>query len=203
MTINKKETQRQLPKVKKYTGNNLYTDMLYGYLQTICEVQDNNVKFIPKSAIKYTHIARDLEISRQTASTKFKNLLTLGLIQEIDNGYEILTLPNNEAFLLSLSTLRKLVTAVKERTISIYVYLLNRFIANQEQSYEFSITSIKEYIGISVECTTNNYIITDILDVLSDMQLIKYSSKTKRQENGQLNTIYTLDYATNKLPSDC
>lgn len=140
MYINKKETQRQVPKTQEYTANPLYTDILYGYLQAQCEIEGGEKnKFLPKKLINYSKIGEDLEMTRQTASKKFNNLIKLGLVQEREDGYELITLEKTDAFLISLSMLRKLVSALKERTITCYIYLLNRFFAAGEKEYEFTI----------------------------------------------------------------
>lgn len=199
------ESQRQIPKDKKYTSNTNYFDTTYGYLQSLCTVETdeagNKIKKIPKKLLNFTEMGLALELTRQTASTRFKKLLTTGLVKDCEEYYELVTLPNNEAFLISLQTLRKLISAVKDKTLSIYIYLLNRFIANKEQPFEFSITGLKEYVGMSVNCHTNNYIVTDILSVLQDLKLIEYNSVII-QDNGVFKTKYTLTNATNKLPSD-
>lgn len=142
-----------------------------------------------------------LEITRQTASTRFKKLLNTGLVLDCGDYYELVTLPNNEAFLISLTTLRKLTSAVKDKTISIYVYLLNRYFANKEASFEFTLTTLKEYVGMSTNCHTNNYIVTDILSILQALGLIDYAVNTY-SENGVIKTKYTLLWATNKLPNE-
>ena len=51
-------------------------------------------------------------MTRQTISKKFNNLIELGLIERIDGGYELITLPNQEAFLVSTPTLIKLINTL-------------------------------------------------------------------------------------------
>lgn len=199
MIIDKHQTQRQIPRTKECTSNKLYTDTLYGYLQANCIVLEDKTKFLPNSLIKFTAIGEALEMTRQTTSAKFKNLIALGLVAPIKGGYELKTLPNEEAFLISLPTLRRLVSALKERSISIYVYLLNRYIANKEQPFDFSIDTLKNYVGLSTKTRTNNYIISDILDVLSQLGLITILKITSKDSSGIVQTTYTLQTATNKL----
>lgn len=202
MNIDKHQSQRQIPRTKECTSNKLYTDTLYGYLQANCIVLDDKTKFLPNSLIKFTAIGEALEMTRQTTSAKFKNLIALGLVAPTEGGYELKTLPNEKAFLVSLPTLRRLVSALKERSISIYVYLLNRFIANQEQPFDFSIDTLKSYVGLSTKTRTNNYIISDILDILSQLGLITILKITSKDANGTIQTTYTLKGATNKLNTD-
>lgn len=203
MTINSKEPQRQIPRTKKYTASKLYYDQVYGYLQNACRIDpETKRKIIDASVVNYSEIGQALGITRQTTSKKFNNLIELGLVVPAPEGYELITLPNQDAFLVSLTTLRKLISSVKERTISIYIYLLNRFIANQEQPFDFTLTGLKDYVGMSPNNRNNNYIITDILDVLQELSLIKYSVQTEYNENGLIKTTFTLLNATNKLPNE-
>jgi predicted transcriptional regulator len=54
-----------------------------------------------KKNIKYTHLAEVLGLSRQTVSTRFKNLIQLGLIDDKNSDtYELVTLDNNVAWLI-------------------------------------------------------------------------------------------------------
>lgn len=200
LIIDKKETQRQVPKNLSVTSNPLYTDTLYGYLQANCEIEGSDkLKLFPKEKLNYTKIGAALGLTRQTIAKKFKNLLDMGLVQERVDGYELITLQSNDAFLVSLSTLRKLVSAMKERTISCYVYLLNRYIANGEKPFIFTIDQLKIVNGMGTKTTSNNYIITDILDVLKATGLIFYSCSTERSGK-TYKKVYKLDYATNRLP---
>jgi hypothetical protein len=43
------------------------------------------------------------------------------------------------ATLIENGTLRMMISALNENTINIYIYLLNRFLANDEQSFEFTL----------------------------------------------------------------
>lgn len=138
-------------------------------------------------------------MTRQTASKKFNNLIKLGLVQEREDGYELITLEKTDAFLISLSMLRKLVSALKERTITCYIYLLNRFFAAGEKEYEFTIDQLKTICGLSTKSHTNNYIITDILEILQAMRLIVFSCRIESTE-GKPKKKYVLVWATNQLP---
>ncbi len=70
-------------------------------------------------------------LSRQTVSTKFKNLKDLQLIEESDGGkYKLIELSANFASLIPYSTLKLLTDTLSENAISTYVYLLNCYYAN-------------------------------------------------------------------------
>ena len=136
-------------------------------------------RFVPAKRINYSALGKELEISRQTVARRFDKLIELSLIYPNENGDIILApLPREEAFLVPFETLRKLVNALSEKAISVYVYLINRFYANKEQPFNFTLTALKDYCGLSTKVTTNNYIITDILDVLKKLELIDYICTT-------------------------
>jgi hypothetical protein len=72
-----------------------------------------------------------------------------------------------------------LTSAFNENAINIYIYLFNRYIANKEIGFEFTINTLKEYCGLGTNTHCNNYIIQDILEVLALAGLIKYETETK------------------------
>ena len=83
---------------------------------------------------------------------------------------------------MPFDTLRRLNNTLNQNTISIYVYLLKRFIANGEQPYQILIAQMKSFIGIATTTTSNNVVITDILRILQLLKLIDLEY-TKDEEN--------------------
>lgn len=106
-----------------------------------------------------------------------KNLEKLGLVtkNESKKRYELTILDANMAALIPYPTLKLLVDALSENSISTYVYLLGRYIANKEKPFQFTLAQIKAAIGISTSTRSNDNIITNILFVLEKIGLIKYS----------------------------
>lgn len=101
-------------------------------------------------------------------STRFKNLIQLDLI-EYDaprKRYELLRLEKDDAALIPYTTLQVLVDTLNKNTISAYVYLMNRYIANGEKPFVFTLSQVKDFIGISTTTRSNDNIITNILYVL-------------------------------------
>lgn len=204
------KNSRQIPSKKEICSSKEYYDILYAYLQqeslSDCKYdEDGKVekvvrRYIPKKDIKFTKLAEILHLSRQTVSTKFKNLEKLKLIEynEKEMIYEIIPLPQKEACLIPYGTLRLLCNTLNEYSISTYVYLLNRYFANGCKSYQFTLDNIKSFIGISTTTRSNNDIITDILLVLQKLEFIKYKVFLEGKDNG-VKTIYQIDYVTNKL----
>ena len=81
-----------------------------------------------KKDIKFTKLADVFNLTRQTISTKFKNLITLGLI--VDSGvdtYDLIKLDNDVAWLVQYDLLKLMTDALSENAISVYTYLGNRY----------------------------------------------------------------------------
>lgn len=195
---------RQVPKDKTICSNKKYYDILYAYLQCLSE-RDNitNIRYFHKKDINFSKLGEIFNLSRQTVSTKFKNLKELGLIIEQDNGdYELVELRPDIATLVPYSTLKVITDTLNENSISTYIYLLNQYYRNKCQPFQFTLDQIKSYIGISTSTRSNNEIITNILYVLEKIGLIKYSLTTFKQDNDSfqnVKTIYQLDSLTNTL----
>jgi DNA-binding Lrp family transcriptional regulator len=135
---------------------------------------DNGHRYVNKADISYVKLASRLNLTRQTTSSRFKHLLEIGLIEyEEDNKrYKLCIVDNSLCSLVPFATLRTLNNTLNQNTISIYVYLLKRFIANGEQPYQVLMSQMKKFIGIAVSTTSNNDIISDILKILNLLRLV-------------------------------
>lgn len=166
---------RQIPKDKSICSNKKYLDILYAYLQEISIVIDKQ-NYVRKKDVNFSQIGTKLGYSRQTIATKFKNLKDLQLIQEEEGDYYLLIkLKSNIASLVPYPTLKLLVDTLNERSISVYVYLLNLYYANNCQPTQFTYSQIKKFVGITDTTRSNDEIISNILLVLQKIGLIKYS----------------------------
>ena len=170
-----------MPKEKKYMASKKYNDIIYGWLQVNSEWdKENNIRWIPKEKVNFSAMGNELQLSRQTVSARFKRLLKendgLGLVEynEEKKRYELSPLDSSAAMLVEKTTLRKLVSSLNDNAINIFVYLLNRYIANREQGYDIFLDTIKDVVGLSTKSRTNNYIVTDILDILQKLGLLRY-----------------------------
>lgn len=202
--IKKEKDNRQVPKSQEICANKKYYDILYAYLQYISDRdEETNIRYFLKSDINFSKLGEIFSLSRQTVSTKFKNLKDLGLIIELDEQrYQLVLLEAETAALIPYSTLKILVDTLNEKAISTYIYLLNRYYAKDGQAFVFTLDQIKKYIGISVTTRSNNDVVTNILYVLSKLGLIKYSLTTVAQDGDNfqnVKTIYQLDWLTNTL----
>ena len=204
MKLEIQKNSRQVPKDKTICANKKYYDILYAYLQCISQRDEKtDMRYFYKSDINFSKLAKMFNLSRQTVSTKFKNLKELNLIEEVDDKtYSLIILSSDVASLIPYETLKILKDALSENSISTYIYLLNRYFANDGKSFQFTLDQVKSYIGISTSTRSNNDIITNILYVLEKLGLIKYSLTTMSQDTDtfqNVKTIYQLDWLTNKI----
>lgn len=196
---------RQVPKVRDYMANSKYCDILYCYFQTI-SVWDNTVghpRTFSKKEKNFSKIGAILGQSRQTISKKFKNLLDLGLIKETEDNYELIILEEDLASLIPIETLRVLVNTMNDNTISIYVYLLNRYyatISGGQQEFLFTKEQLKNIVGLSITTRSNDYIVDDILAILQKLNLLQFESRDVIDKNtGDTKTYLYITKMSNKI----
>ena len=148
-------------------------------------------------------MAEIFNLSRQTVSTKFKNLKELNLVEDLGNGeYKLKTLDRDLASLVPYETLKLITDTLNENSISTYVYLLNCYYSNSCKPFQITLEQIKKQIGICSTTRSNDSIITNILYVLSKIGLIKYQMVTNVQEEDNfqnIKTYYQINWLTNSL----
>lgn len=202
MNMSIQSNSRQVPTKAEIWAQKYYSDILYSHLQVISQLNPSQKRrYVPSDAVNFSALGEALGISRQTVSKRFYKLIELGLITKEDDGKVYLeVLEPQEAFLIPQETLRKLVSALSEKSVTIYTYLLQRYYANKGESFKFSITGLKDLCGLGIKTTSNNYIITDILEVLKKLRLIDYCVKTESDaKTGLCETHYYLTSATNVI----
>ena len=174
---------RQVPSVEVYTADKKYCDLLYGILQEMSymeKIGETAVRYVNKSDITFEKLGDRIGLKRATTSTKFKNLIGLGLIEYIEDEkrYKLNYLDKSVSSLIPYETLRKLNNSLNHNSISLFVYLLKRYIANGEKEYPVTMAQMKKFIGISHTTTSNNEVINDILHVLQLIGLVEYDLRT-------------------------
>lgn len=195
-----KNNSRQIPKDAGITANKQYNDLMYSYLQTISQYDDETKeRFIDKKQVQFSKLGEDLGVSRQTASNRFKRLLDLGLLifEDKNSRYRLVNLDKTLATLVPLETLQVMVSALSENCISIYVYLFNRYFASGQKAFTFTYDQLKSFIGISTSTKSNSYIVKGILDVLERLGLIEIESYVGDDSKHY----HLLKMITNELPS--
>ena len=210
------DNSRQIPKDKNYIANSNYCDYLYGYLQAMSSWDGivGHPRYVFKKSINYSRIANDLGKSRQTISKKFKqmidgdienNMKPLIRLSQDGDKYELIYLEGNLAMLVPQTTLQVLVSTLNENSISLYVYLLNRYLANASREYQFSYPELKNAIGIGNKSHGNNSTISSILFILKKIGLLDYRERKMITENGLVKSEHYITWMTNEiegLPSD-
>ena len=172
---------RQIPSVISYTSDNRYNDLLYGVLQqkSYHEVINGvSIRYVDKKDIVFSKLCHFVGLSRQKTSQKFNNLIEKGLIQEDHNPkmkrYILNELDTTVASLVPLETLRKINNALSQHAISLFVYLMNRYIANGEKQFVATMSQMKDFIGVATRTTSNNNTVTDILEILKLIGLVEW-----------------------------
>ena len=185
------DNSRQVPSIEKYTADKKYSDLLYGVLQEMSyseTIGGVTNRYVNKGAFTYETLGDRIGLKRATTSTKFKNLISLGLISEIpsEKRYRLDYLDKSVASLIPYETLRKLNNSLNHNAISLFVYLLKRYIANGEKEYVVTMAQMKNFIGIASNTTCNNEVITDILEVLKLLGLIEYEYRQVEENKTNL-----------------
>ena len=190
-----KKNSRQIPSTSAIIREKDYCDLLYAWLQ--CNSERINAtstgRRINKSLVKWVAIEKDFTrtlsdgttekvMSRKTIAKYFKHLEEKRLIQLQSDGYYYLTvLDDDEANLIEYNTLSKLINVFQKNSLSIYIYLFNRYYASGFQPFIATIKQIKDFIGIATTTTSNNIIVYDKIDILKRLGLLDY--KIKFEEN--------------------
>lgn len=186
---------RQMPKTKFHMSHKGYSDNIYGYLvgKSHWDGVKGQPRYLYKNEMNYSAIAKELGISRQTVSTKIRHMLKgqhpkgketeenfLPLIEydEDTQVYKLIPFENDLAFLVNRDTLLVMVSLLRDHAISAYIYLYNRYVANQSKKYQFTYTQLKQAIGVGSKSRGNNSTITAILFGLSKLGLLKYQIET-------------------------
>ena len=199
------ETQknsRQIPKTKEICANKKYYDILYAYLQCISEPYDKDDRYVLAKDVKFVKLAEVLNITRQTVSNKFKNLIELGLIEKKDDIYLIKYLNKNSAMIINYQVLKLIIDTLSENAINTYVWLFNEYCKKQYKSFKFTLEQVKQGIGICSTTRSNDDVITNILFVLKKIGLIDYQLTAEKQDSSSfenIKTIYQLNWLKNSV----
>ena len=178
---------RQIPDTDIYTADKKYCDLLYGVLQEMSYLENDN-RYVNKKEINFTSLSKRVNLTRQTTSTKFKNLEKLGLIVfiEEENRYRLDYLDKSLCSLVPLKTLKLMNDSLSHFSISLFVYFLKRYIANGEKEYIVTMSQMKGFIGISTSTTSNNDVINNILLVLKKLGLVDYELRQVENDKTQI-----------------
>ena len=195
------KNSRQMPSAQAVVSQKDYCDLLYAWLQCNSErvSMETADRRIAKSKINFSAIEReftrvyedgsvDKVMTRITIKKYFQHLLDKKLIKYNDaDGYYYLTVLDKEmGHLIEYNTLLKLMNTLARRSLSIYIYLFNRYYANGCQPFIATRNQIKEYLGICANSGNNDGVITDTVEILKrlgllDMKHVTQDGKTYMQ----------------------
>ena len=203
------KNSRQMPSMKSIVKEKNYCDLLYAWVQCNSERIGPDLvgRRIAKDMIKWTSIEKDFTrvlldgtvekvMNRKTIAKYFDSLIQMKLIEycEEDGYYYLTVLENGEASLIEYNTLMKMMNVFQKNSISIYIYLFNRYYANGCSPFIATIRQIKEYIGIATSTTSNNAIVDDTIEMLQKLGLLSY--QVIRQDE---KTMLQFKWVKNKL----
>ena len=186
-----KKNSRQMPSTTSIVREKDYCDLLYAWLQCNSERENINTsrRRIEKKKVKWASIERDFTrqlsdgsiekaMSRKTIAKYFSYLIDEKLvIDENDDYYYLAVLDPQDGNLIEYNTLLKMMNVLQKNSINIYIYLFNRYYANNFQLFIATFRQIKDYIGIATTTTSNNAVIDDTIDILKRIGLLDYRLK--------------------------
>ena len=191
------KNSRQMPRQEIVVSNKDYCDLVYSWFQCESAVNDSGERTVSKNKIQYTQMGAMLGMDRRTVSRYVKRLTALELLEEREHEYVLKKLEPSAATLVPCPTLRQIQNSLHRNSVSIFVYLLNRYIANEEQEFYISYVSLKKYIGISTSTASNNVVVSDIMKTLKALGLIDY----KLVQTAEYKTNIVVTKVSNVLPS--
>ena len=202
---------RQMPSQPYIIREKDYCDLLYAWLQCNSEKVSFDIvdRRIAKKKIKWTSIERDFTrvdsngevckiMNRKTVAKYFQFLLEKGLVIDHDaEFYYLKVLGRQDANLIEYKTLLKLMNVLQKNSISIYIYLFNRYYANGHEPFEATMKQIKDFIGIATSTSSNNLQIADTIEILQRLGLLNMEMVYDENEMKQ-HMIFK--WVKNKLP---
>lgn len=199
MSQTKQTNTRQMPCSKTVVSSKNYSDLLYAWIQCNSDrVSPHSVeRQINKDQVKFARIERDMKdsageqiMTRKTISKYFKWLVDQGFLVGDGDVYKLYVFDKAEANLIHYETLSKLLHVFKQHAIDIYQYLLGRYYANQQRPFTAPISDIKKYIGVATTTTSNNAVVTDVLDILKRLQLLDFDRVQVQPDKTQLRFLW-------------
>ena len=202
------QNSRQVPSSAYLIRPKEYCDLLWAWLQCNSERINPHIpgRRVSKKIVKWTAIEKDFtrttidgkveKIMGRKAIAKYFNYLIEQemVIDEDDGWYYLKVLDASDANLIEFNTLSKLMNVLQKNSISVYVYLFNRYYANGLEPFIVTMSQIKEFIGVATTTTSNNIFISDTIDILQRLKLLDYTIQHEGEK-----TIIKMLWVKNKL----
>ena len=197
--------KRRFPVEEKFM-NKKVSDMLYGYLQSISYVGENDVRFVYKSHFSPTKVQEyfgvdekgEYRFQRLAITRALRVLIQYGYVREITvqglkgNMVKAYELPYDEEKIfqyIPLETLKYLLDTCNPHVIKLYIYFLNGY-NNFGTNFEFTDKRLlNECFG--VKSNTNkktNDTLKNRLDILKKLGLIDWCEYTKSYNGTKIKT---------------
>lgn len=177
--INKTFPSNTTMDIKTFLNDDKIDGELYAYLLSISlgeKVDGKGTTYIPIEDLPtQTKIAEILNYkSRQTVSSHMKYLEANGYLKKEEKRYIVIN-PEDYFFQVPLETVQYFVNTVKEFVVKIYIYLGTRY--RQKEDYNFTLKELASQLGINYSKTSSRSRISDALDVLTKIGLIKIQTQ--------------------------
>jgi hypothetical protein len=190
---------RQIPRLITYTSDKRYNDRVYGYMQLISIMNLDGTRYVKAKEVSDSALEKALKISRPTAKKYRVGLQELGLLGEKEDGkFQLTLLANEYATLVPEDVLEAIVWKESRYLVSLYVYCIGRYLANNEDYFPYSLNTVKEFIGIATNTYSNSHIISDNMRILDDLGLVTFKQLDTMHE-GAFTTIQTIGNVRNRL----
>lgn len=201
--INKSFPSNTKMDIKTFLNDNKIDGELYAYLLSISygeKINGSAITYIPSEELpSQTKIAEILNYkSRQTIATHMKYLEENGYLTKEKGRYLIIN-PEDYFFQIPLETVQYLINTVKEFIIKVYIYLGTRY--QQKKNYSFTIKELANQLNISYNNSSSRARITDAIDILIKIGLIKVQTQQIGEKSCFIITEFNL-YIPNKI-QDC
>ena len=191
------KNSRQVPRQEKVVSSRDYCDLVYSWFQCESVLNEQGERIVVNSKVNYSTMSGVLGMDRRTISRYVQKLVEMNLLERQMDCYLLKSLEPSAATLVPYPTLRQIQNSLHRNSVSIFVYLLNRFIANDEKPFVMTYLQLKKYIGIATSTTSNNVVISDIMKTLKPMGLLEYHLI----QTEEYRTNIVVDKVVNVLPA--
>lgn len=159
------------------TANKNFSDIIWNYLQRISDADGR----ILKADYPYNRVGKELEIDRRKVSAVFKFLEDNGLVTNEESYWRLETPAEYEE--IDAGVVDVLEGARVEGVITEYGFLKKLWGINKGSRFVVRVSALKDRIGITNNTRSNNWRVTELLDVLRYNGLIDGELKVESNKS--------------------